>query len=69
MSSKAIEVILELKGEREPLKTKLEQMEEPRGQDKWRVDSSEASIEENKELMFLTKDYGMSCSRVGKMLN
>ncbi|GKV18016.1 hypothetical protein SLEP1_g28448 [Rubroshorea leprosula] len=63
MSSRAIDVILELKGEREALKTELEQRKEPRGRDKLTVDSSEASTRENEELMILKEDYGMRCSR------
>ncbi|GLT26405.1 hypothetical protein SLA2020_014740 [Shorea laevis] len=64
MSSRAIDVILELKGEREALKIELEeQRKEPRGRDKLTVDSSEASTRENEELMILKADYGMRCSR------
>ncbi|GLT59633.1 hypothetical protein SLA2020_324410 [Shorea laevis] len=64
MSNRAIDIILELKGEREALKTELEeQRKEPRGRDKLTVDSSEASTRENEELMILKEDYGMRCSR------
>ncbi|GLT40158.1 hypothetical protein SLA2020_143130 [Shorea laevis] len=64
MSSRAIDVILELKGEREALKTELEEKrKEPRGRDKLTVDSGEASTRENEELMILKEDYGMRCSR------
>ncbi|GLU07187.1 hypothetical protein SLE2022_241540 [Rubroshorea leprosula] len=63
MSNRAIDVILELKGERKALKIELEQRKEPRGQDKLTVDSSEASTRENEELMILKEDYGMRCSR------
>ncbi|GLT75033.1 hypothetical protein SLA2020_467880 [Shorea laevis] len=63
MSSRAIDVILELKGEREALKIELEQKKELGGRDKVTVDGSEDSTRENEELMILKEDYGMRCSR------
>ncbi|GLT28099.1 hypothetical protein SLA2020_030550 [Shorea laevis] len=69
MSNRAIDVILELKGERKALKTELEQTKEPGGRDKLTMDGSEASTGENEELMILKEDYGIRCSRDREMMN
>ncbi|GLT57086.1 hypothetical protein SLA2020_300850 [Shorea laevis] len=66
MSSRATDVILELKGKREALKTELEQRKELGGRDKLTVDGCEASTGENEELMILKEDYGMRCLREGE---